>query len=126
MVPQPDPQRAQAAEGEVTIIGAWDIPEGHGGVLDLAEQGVGPGGNHPNDEVRMAGNILGPHLDREIHAMAKGFEKQRRPPGIIQEYERVPGVGDRDDGRDILDVKHQRTRGFARISAATPAPRHGS
>ena len=65
--------------------------------------------------------------------MAKGFEKQRRPPGIVQQHECVPGVGDRHDGRNILDLKRQRTRRFskhprvfARISAATPAPRHGS
>ena len=62
----------------------------------------------------MAGNIFGPSLDRNVNIILKRFEEQWSPPGIVQQYERLVGVSDGDDGRDILDLKGQRARGFGK------------
>ena len=89
--------------------------------------------NEAEQQVRVAGEIFGSGLDREVDAVGVRREEQRRRPGVVEDDAGAAGVRSLGDRRNILHFERLGTGNlvstalvFGRISAAIPAPMVGS
>ncbi len=113
MAPESRAHGSEAPKRQVALVRAGDVAEDEGGVFDSPEQFFGAGGDDPDHEVRMAGDVFGAGLDRDVHPVVERLEKKRRRPCVVEQHRNSPCVRRRRDRRDVLHLEGQRSRGFA-------------
>ena len=71
------------------------------------------GGDRAQHRVRMAHDVLGAGLDRDIRAQHQRLAEKRRGPGIVHDEDRAPLMGGGCERRKVLNLEGERARRFA-------------
>ena len=108
---KPQLHRAQAAQREKHILGTGRNRHLIDG-LGEPRKPLRIGGDEAEQQIGMAGEILGARLHRHVDAVRVRRKEQRRRPGVVGDdagAARVRGCGDR---RDVLHLQRLRARRF--------------
>ena len=95
-------QAAQATQGQIGIVRAGIQAQQVRLAADRLEVVVIPGDHMTNQQVRMAGDILGAGVNGKVHTDVQRPEKQRRGPGVVKRRANAASFTGGDNGRDIL------------------------
>ena len=109
---EPDGERAQATQSEIAVV----RPRSRAQLLEDAahrlDMGLG-GGDRAQHRVRMADDVLGAGLDRDIRPQRERLAEERRGPGVVDDQHRTALVSGGGECRKILDLEGDRARRFA-------------
>jgi hypothetical protein len=111
---------AEAAQGEVAVVGGGGAGDLHDAGADALEH-LGGGGDGTHHQVGVAADVLRDRLDRDVDAERERLEVERRGPGVVEEDQRARGVRDLGDRRDVLDLEGERARALAEDQAGVRA-----
>src|SRR6266404_3904945 len=111
MAPEPYAERAQTAQSEIGFIARGTEAQRAMGVDQPVLMSC-VGGDRAHHDVGMAADVFRHCLHREIDAMAKRIEIERRRPGVVEDHGRAALVRDSRNGRDVLYLEGERTGAF--------------
>ena len=110
MVAQAHAHRAEAAQGEVAIVGRGVEAERLAGRLCDLEHLARGTGDDAHHRVGVTDDVLGSGVDGDIAAVVERLEVERRRPGIIDHDGRAGLFGDGGHAVDVLYLEGLRAR----------------